>query len=96
MEREGVTEVQSEEEIEPEMSSDPGGESEQEKEDDEIKEDDTVRQGEREGGEMRDVEDWNGFLAAGEEHAAQEEVVLDWKPGDPVTPQYVLRDTRIH
>ncbi|KAA0705663.1 Protein unc-119 -like protein [Triplophysa tibetana] len=73
------------------MSSDPEGESEQEKEDDEIKEDETVRQGEREGGEMRDVEDWNGFLAARGEHAAPEEVMLDWKPGDPVTPQYVLR-----
>lgn len=86
MDSEGVTELQREEVMEPE------GENEQEREDDEGKKDETDRQRDQERGEMtRDVEDWNGFLAAGGEHAAQEEVVLDWKPGDPVTPQYVLR-----
>lgn len=69
------------------MSSDREGESEK-GEDEEVIED---RQGEQDQGEMRDVEVWNGFLAAGGEHVPQEEVALDWKSGDAVTPQYVLR-----
>uniref|UniRef100_A0A673GZX2 Protein unc-119 homolog B-B-like n=1 Tax=Sinocyclocheilus rhinocerous TaxID=307959 RepID=A0A673GZX2_9TELE len=40
-------------------------------------------------GDLRDMEVWNGFISGGG-LAAEEEVLLDWKPGDPVTPQYVL------
>ncbi|XP_071375104.1 protein unc-119 homolog B-A [Centroberyx affinis] len=39
------------------------------------------------------IEDWNGFISGEAASVAPEEeqVVAEWKPGDPVTPQYVLR-----
>ncbi|XP_073713357.1 protein unc-119 homolog B-B [Misgurnus anguillicaudatus] len=88
MDSQGVKELQGEEEIEQELLS----YTEEEREDDEVKEDKegmAERQGEQDREEQRDIEDWNGFIA-GEEDAAEEEIVPDWKPGDPVTPQYVL------
>ncbi|KAL6476575.1 hypothetical protein MHYP_G00150740 [Metynnis hypsauchen] len=43
-------------------------------------------------GEVRDMEEWNGFLLEGTTEKGQEDdVLVEWKPGDPVTPQYVLR-----
>ncbi|TRY59928.1 hypothetical protein DNTS_017596 [Danionella cerebrum] len=40
--------------------------------------------------ELKGAEEWNGFVSGGR-LAADEGKLLDWKPGDPVTPQYVLR-----
>ncbi|KAF5888737.1 protein unc, partial [Clarias magur] len=41
-------------------------------------------------GQMEDEDDWNGFLSdAVTERTRGDGVVEDWKPGDPVTPQYV-------
>ncbi|XP_008288458.1 protein unc-119 homolog B-A-like [Stegastes partitus] len=39
------------------------------------------------------VEDWNGFISGGATAggAEQEEVVTEWRPGEPVGPQHVLR-----
>ncbi|XP_029914088.1 matrix metallopeptidase 25a isoform X2 [Myripristis murdjan] len=34
------------------------------------------------------VEEWNGFISG---RIKEEEVVSEWKPGDPVTPQHILR-----
>ncbi|KAM9346059.1 matrix metallopeptidase 25a [Symphorus nematophorus] len=38
------------------------------------------------------VEDWNGFISGGAAvgEAEDGEVVAEWRPGDPVTPQHVL------
>ncbi|XP_060758327.1 protein unc-119 homolog A [Neoarius graeffei] len=43
-------------------------------------------------GQMKDMEEWNGILLDGVTERTREDsmVVVDWKPGDPVTPQYVL------
>lgn len=39
------------------------------------------------------MEDWNGFMSGGGAQGEEEEgeVVEEWRPGDPVTPQQVLR-----
>ncbi|KAG1968051.1 protein unc-119 homolog B [Pimephales promelas] len=88
MDSEVVKEVtQSEEEMEQELSSERGEDSELEEDEPEEEEETTEMQGR---GDKRDVVDWNGFIS-GEGLAAKEEALLDWKPGDPVTPQYVLR-----
>lgn len=89
MDSEGVKELQSEEEMEQEMSSERDEDSEPEEEDE--AEEDEEEMGEmQDRGDLRDTEVWNGFISGGG-LAAEEEVLLDWKPGDPVTPQYVLR-----
>ncbi|XP_049417356.1 protein unc-119 homolog A [Epinephelus fuscoguttatus] len=38
------------------------------------------------------MEDWNGFISGGRAlgEAEEGEVVTEWKPGEPVTPQHVL------
>jgi len=88
MDSEVVKEVtQSEEEMEQELSSERGEDSELEEDEAEEEEETAEMQGR---GDKRDVVDWNGFIS-GEGLAAKEEALLDWKPGDPVTPQYVLR-----
>lgn len=88
MDSEVVKVLQSEEEMEQELSSEKGKDSELEEDEAEEDEEEIAEmQGRR---DKRDVVDWNGFIS-GEGLAAKEEVLLDWKPGDPVTPQYVLR-----
>ncbi|XP_056309681.1 protein unc-119 homolog B-A [Danio aesculapii] len=84
MDGEGVKEPHSEDEMEQELSSDDQAEREEDEAEDEEETADAQNRG-----CLRDVEDWNGFISGGP--AAEEEVLLDWKPGDPVTPQYVLR-----
>ncbi|RXN33697.1 unc-119 -like protein [Labeo rohita] len=75
--------------MEQEMSSERDEDSEPEEEDE--AEEDEEEMGEmQDRGDLRDTEVWNGFISGGG-LAAEEEVLLDWKPGDPVTPQYVLR-----
>ncbi|XP_038593060.1 protein unc-119 homolog B-A [Micropterus salmoides] len=39
------------------------------------------------------MEDWNGFVSGGTtlQEAEEGEVVAEWRPGEPVTPQYVLQ-----
>ncbi|XP_051570561.1 protein unc-119 homolog B-B [Myxocyprinus asiaticus] len=90
MDSEGVKELQIEDDMKQELSSEREEESEQEQEEkaEEFEEEMAEMQGEQDRWELRDVEDWNGFIT---ECAGEEEVVLDWKPGDPVTSQYVLR-----
>lgn len=88
MDSEVVKVLQSEEEMEQELSSERGEDSELEEDEAEEDEEEIAEMQGR--GDKRDVEDWNGFIS-GEGLAAKEEVLLDWKPGDPVTPQYVLR-----
>ncbi|XP_077068965.1 protein unc-119 homolog B-B-like [Siphateles boraxobius] len=88
MDSEVLKVLQSEEEMEQELSSERGEGSEQEEDEAEEDEEEIAEMQGRE--DKRDVEDWNGFIS-GEGLAAKEEVLLDWKPGDPVTPQYVLR-----
>ncbi|XP_060748752.1 protein unc-119 homolog B isoform X2 [Tachysurus vachellii] len=87
--------MDSEDENEHEMSFEKREES-QEKEneaEDETREKDDEEDEEEEEervdtmGQMEKMEDWNGFLL---ERTRGDEVVVDWKPGDPVTPQYVL------
>ncbi|KAI4872619.1 hypothetical protein NFI96_024581 [Prochilodus magdalenae] len=79
-----------EDERECEMSSERGEESQEER-----GEENMDREGnEEEGvvGEVRDMEEWNGFLLEGKAEKGQEEdLLVEWKPGDPVTPQHVLR-----
>nr|XP_033499815.1 protein unc-119 homolog A isoform X1 [Epinephelus lanceolatus] len=38
------------------------------------------------------MEDWNGFISGGTAlgEAEEGEVVAEWRPGEPVTPQHVL------
>lgn len=38
------------------------------------------------------MEDWNGFISGGTAltEAGEGEVVAEWRPGEPVTPQHVL------
>ncbi len=86
---EGVKELQSEGDMEQEMSSEKDEDSESEEED-EAEEDEEEMAKMQDRGDLRDVEVWNGFIS-GAGLAAEEEALLDWKPGDPVTPQYVLR-----
>ncbi|KAK2832732.1 hypothetical protein Q5P01_016621 [Channa striata] len=40
----------------------------------------------------RGIEDWNGIISGGVAltEAEEEEVVTEWRPGEPVTPQHVL------
>ncbi|XP_026990540.1 protein unc-119 homolog B [Tachysurus fulvidraco] len=60
-----------------------------EKDDEEDEEEEEERVDTR--GQNEKMEDWNGFLLDGvTERTRGDEVVVDWKPGDPVTPQYVL------
>lgn len=73
--------------MEQEMSSEKDEDSESEEEG-EAEEDEEEMAKMKDRGDLRDVEVWNGFISAG--LAAEEEALLDWKPGDPVTPQYVL------
>lgn len=88
MDSEVVKELQSEEEMEQELSSERDEDSEQEEDESEEDEEDMA---EMQGGvDLRDVEDWNGFISGGA-LGAEDEVLLDWKPGEPVTTQYVLR-----
>ncbi|XP_042576180.1 protein unc-119 homolog B-like isoform X2 [Cyprinus carpio] len=89
MDSEGVKELQSEEDMEQEVSSDKDEDSEPEEED-EAEEDEEEMAEMQDRGDLRDVEVWNGFIS-GAGLAAEEEALLDWTPGDPVTPQYVLR-----
>ncbi|KAL0197726.1 hypothetical protein M9458_006266, partial [Cirrhinus mrigala] len=72
--------------MEQEMSSEKDEDSEPEEED----EDEEEMAEMQDRGDLRDMGVWNGFISGGE-LTAEEEVLLDWKPGDPVTPQYVLR-----
>ncbi|XP_058265103.1 protein unc-119 homolog B isoform X2 [Hemibagrus wyckioides] len=66
-------------------AEDEAGDKTGEKEDEEDEED------EERGDVMGQMEEWNGFLSDGvTERTRGDEVVVDWKPGDPVTPQYVL------
>uniref|UniRef100_A0A672QZT1 Unc-119 lipid binding chaperone B homolog 2 n=1 Tax=Sinocyclocheilus grahami TaxID=75366 RepID=A0A672QZT1_SINGR len=88
MDSEGVKEQQSEEEMEQEMSCEKDEDSEPEEED-EADEDEEEMAEIMDRGVLRDTEVWNGFISGGG-LAAEEEVLLDWKPGDSVTPQYVL------
>ncbi len=88
MDSEGVKELQSEGDMEQEMSSEKDEDSESE-EQDEAEEDEEEMAKMQDRGDLRDVEVWNGFIS-GAGLAAEEEALLDWKPGDPVTPQYVL------
>ncbi|XP_077590165.1 matrix metallopeptidase 25a [Stigmatopora nigra] len=45
--------------------------------------------------ESQTEEEWNGFFLQGEEPKEEEEVVDEWRPpGEPVTPQQVLRLNR--
>uniref|UniRef100_A0A8C2CXE0 Unc-119 lipid binding chaperone B homolog 2 n=1 Tax=Cyprinus carpio TaxID=7962 RepID=A0A8C2CXE0_CYPCA len=89
MDSEGVKEQQSEEEMEHELSSEKDEDSEPEEEDEADEDADEMAEM-QERGDLRDMAVWNGFISGGG-LAAEEEVLLDWKPGDPVTPQYVLR-----
>ncbi|XP_043091712.1 protein unc-119 homolog A [Puntigrus tetrazona] len=89
MDSEGVKELQSEEDMEQEMSSEKDEDSEAEEEE-EAEEDEEEMAEMQDRGDLRDMEVWNGFIS-GARFAAEEEALLDWKPGDPVTPQYVLR-----
>lgn len=89
MDSEGVKELQSEEDMEQEVSSDKDEDSEPEEEDEADEDADEMAEM-QERGDLRDMAVWNGFISGGG-LAAEEEVLLDWKPGDPVTPQYVLR-----
>ncbi|XP_066498310.1 protein unc-119 homolog B-A [Hoplias malabaricus] len=92
MDTEGAREQMSEEEKEHEMSSEREEESEEERGDEKIDNECYRNEGEGERAEVRDVEDWNGFLLEGKtERGQEEEVLVEWKPGAPVTPQYVLR-----
>lgn len=89
MDSEGAKELQSEEDMEQEVSSDKDEDSEPEEED-AAEEDEEEMAEMQDRGDLRDVEVWNGFIS-GAGLAAEEEALLDWTPGDPVTPQYVLR-----
>ncbi len=89
MDSEGVKELQCEEDIEQEMSSEKDEDSEPEEED-EAEEDEEEMAEMQDRGDLKGMEVWNGFIS-GAGLAAEEEALLDWKPGDPVTPQYVLR-----
>ncbi|XP_059204061.1 protein unc-119 homolog A [Centropristis striata] len=60
----------------------------------------TENGGQEEGGWMDDemvvdgdMEDWNGFISGGivSGQAEQGEAVAEWRPGEPVTPQHVLK-----
>lgn len=70
------------------------GEGDEEEEEEEYQNEDSEEQQE-EGGETDEdmvvdggMEDWNGFVSG---PAAQNgEVVGEWLPGEPVTPQHVL------
>nr|XP_021329969.1 protein unc-119 homolog B [Danio rerio] len=85
MDGEGVKEPHSEDEMEHELSSD----DQAERDEDEAEDVEEEMADAQDRGGLRNVEDWNGFISGGP--AAEEEALLDWKPGDPVTPQYVLR-----
>ncbi|XP_072528109.1 protein unc-119 [Salminus brasiliensis] len=96
MDGEGVRERESEEEKECEMSSEREEDSEEERGEENMdaegEEEVEENEGEDGRGEVRDMEEWNGFLAEGQaEYGQDEDVLVEWKPGDPVTPQYVLR-----
>ncbi|GAA6088010.1 protein unc-119 homolog B, partial [Tachysurus ichikawai] len=91
--------MDSEDENEHEMSFEKHEESqakENEAEDETREKDDEENEEEEEErvdtmGQMEKMENWNGFLLDGvTERTRGDEVVVDWKPGDPVTPQYVL------
>lgn len=81
------SEAVKEEEMEQELSSERDEDSEQEEDEAEEDEEEIAEMQGR--GDLRDVEDWNGFISGGA-LGAEEEVLLDWKPSDPVTTQYVL------
>lgn len=81
------------------QNEDEEGEEDKEREDEEGEEDEAgdmtgQKEDEERGdvtGQMKDTEEWNGFLSGGVTVRGRgDEVVVDWKPGDPVTPQYVL------
>uniref|UniRef100_UPI0037E9B7A4 protein unc-119 homolog B-B n=1 Tax=Semicossyphus pulcher TaxID=241346 RepID=UPI0037E9B7A4 len=44
-------------------------------------------EGEEGGGVDEEMEGWNGFISGG----ASGEVVSEWRPGEPVTPEHVLQ-----
>lgn len=62
-------------------SCSPFGESNGEQEEGEVADEDIVVDG--------GMEDWNGFISGGTT-LTEAEVVAEWRPGKPVTPQHVL------
>ncbi|KAI5096998.1 protein unc-119-like B, partial [Silurus meridionalis] len=82
--------MDSEEETECEMSPEIQEEIQKKEEEKEEKEEEEDEEDEERGdvmGQTEDAEEWNGFLGRTRRF---EELVVNWKPGDPVTPQYVL------